>query len=328
MIGFVMMAAVHGTDKHPSPRDDGQVDLADGQKRRPYYERGFDATASLDPLIASSYHVADDHAALRRTGSLDASPRAECVLDNLARNGSFERRRRYKDTNVVNFDDLVGPSSDPSTAFTCERQHPDALPPAAYPYRWPLGDEQPRCAHHARTDRSERSWNQPQRPSHRPFSLEDVGIGMPVAGQWVTAMPNASRAAARASLNDLCVSGDTLACNRITWMAAAGRRLEVLLLADTCTPCMYTHVHPHVYGTCMACTGAAPGGLRPAVQGREPPRARPSALRAERRGHVELAQHDGVPLPAEGLAPQRAAQPRDALPAVCFWGWSSLQSPG
>ena len=66
------------------------------------------------------------------------------------------------------------------------------------------------------------------------------------------ALPSASARCCRAADGEPpCDACD--GCEALRDLAAVGRMLAKQL-TRACTPCMYTHVDPHVHGMCMACT--------------------------------------------------------------------------
>jgi hypothetical protein len=138
-------------------------------------------------------------------GVSDISPPAECVNRS---SGTYEAKRKYHGSNLIDFEDLIGADMDPAALFTCARQYPAVPARARY-----TATTQPIGAIR-------------QLPA---LSFSHIGIGMPVAGTWVTGKMNAEGSM---DMRQRCAAGERLACARITWMAAAGPTADVLVLAD------------------------------------------------------------------------------------------------
>ena len=122
--------------------------------------------------------------------------------------GTYEATRKYHGSNLIDFEDLIGAEMDPAALFTCARQYPTVPARARY------------------TATKRQIGATPQLPA---LSFSNIGIGMPVAGEWVTGKISAEGSM---DMRERCAAGERLACARITWMAAAGPTADVLVLAD------------------------------------------------------------------------------------------------
>ena len=140
-----------------------------------------------------------------RSSALDVSPPAECIdIDH----GTYEAQRKHHGSSLVDFDDLMSADVDPPALFTCEREHPVVPTLARYGgAKSPAGMSKQRAA----------------------LMFAHIGIGMPVAGPWVTGKVNAERSM---DMQAQCEAGERIACARVTWMAECGSSLDVLVLAD------------------------------------------------------------------------------------------------
>jgi hypothetical protein len=122
--------------------------------------------------------------------------------------GTYEAKRKYHGSNLIDFEDLIGAEMDPAALFTCARQYPTVPARARY------------------TATTQQIGAIPQLPA---LSFSNIGIGMPVAGACVTGKISAESSM---DMRERCAAGERLACARITWMAAAGPTADVLVLAD------------------------------------------------------------------------------------------------
>ena len=138
-------------------------------------------------------------------GVSDLSPPPECLNRSL---GTYEAKRKYHGSNLIDFEDLIGAEMDPAALFTCARQYPTVPARARY------------------TATTQQIGAIPQLPA---LSFSNIGIGMPVAGACVTGKISAESSM---DMRERCAAGERLACARITWMAAAGPTADVLVLAD------------------------------------------------------------------------------------------------